>query len=163
MLANDQLDVEDMVLDMEHCMRSFEQVTNQQPTVLDAATALLRVKLHQGEDYELTEALADGNLVEQFDACLDLLYVVFGTMVANGTAAYLAEGWKQVHANNMSKLVDGKPLLDAAGKFVKPEGFEPVDLKWILTAANRPSCFGGAYTLSVDKCRQCSFVEECVD
>ena len=155
-MNNDDLTVAEMAHDMQECMTAFHQVTSYRPTVLDARTALLRVKLHQGEDTELTDALADGDLVEQFDACIDLLYVVYGTMVANGTINYLARGWRDVHENNMSKLVNGEPLLDASGKFVKPPGYKPVDLSWILDKVEKPGdgftpeCFG-KYS-SVKKC-----------
>lgn len=132
MQTNEEVQLWDMVEDMEVCMRSFQQVSHVRPTVLDAKTALLRAKLVTGEAAELVDALADGDLVEQFDACIDLIYVVLGTMVANGTSDYLAEGWKQVHENNMTKLVNGQPLLDASGKFIKPDTYRPVDLTWIL-------------------------------
>jgi predicted HAD superfamily Cof-like phosphohydrolase len=37
-----------------------------------------------------------------------------------------------VHENNLSKLVDGKPLKNASGKFIKPPGYQPVDLVPLL-------------------------------
>ncbi|MGX1809740.1 pyrophosphohydrolase domain-containing protein [Nocardia sp. NPDC055321] len=40
--------------------------------------------------------------------------------------------WNEVHANNMSKLVDGRVLRDAGGKVPKPEGRAPPDIRSVL-------------------------------
>lgn len=108
----------------------FELVANQSPTIVDKKTALLRVKVIISEAAELTEAIADEDIVRIFDGLLDLLYTTFGTGVSYGLP--IEKGFRQVHENNMTKLgPDGKPLKDAAGKVIKPDGYKPVDLSWV--------------------------------
>jgi predicted HAD superfamily Cof-like phosphohydrolase len=60
----------------------------------------------------------------------DLVYVCIGTAVKLGLP--FDEGFARVHANNMSKLVDGKIVRAPNGKILKPEGYTPVDLKDIV-------------------------------
>lgn len=99
----------------------------------------MRVKLIQEELKELEEALWDQDLVESYDACLDILYVTLGTLVELGLKG--GEGFEEVHASNMSKLgEDGKPVLSRGedidctplGKVLKgPNYFKP-DLAGIV-------------------------------
>lgn len=112
--------------------KAFNCVINEFPTIVDKETALLRVKLVVSESAELTEAIANEDIVEIFDAIIDLLYVILGTAHSYGLANFLLEGFRQVHYNNMSKLgEDGKPMKDKAGKIIKPDNYKPVDLSWI--------------------------------
>jgi predicted HAD superfamily Cof-like phosphohydrolase len=112
--------------------KAFDCVSNKYPETPDTETALLRVKLVVSEASELTEAIANKDKVEIFDAIIDLLYVTIGTAVSYGMADVLCEGFRQVHENNMSKLGrDGKPLKDESGKVIKPVGYRPVDLSWV--------------------------------
>lgn len=99
----------------------------------------LRLALIQEELDELTEALWDDDLVESYDACLDILYVVYGTLVALGLDA--APGFAEVQASNMSKLgVDGQPIISRgmdedgypAGKIMKGPGYFKPDLKAVV-------------------------------
>ena len=109
---------------------SFACVANQRPSIVDKETALLRVKLIVTEAAEVTEAIANEDMTEIFDGLIDLLYVTFGTAVSYGLP--IEEGFRQVHENNMSKLgPDGKPLKDASGKVIKPDGYKPIDLSWV--------------------------------
>ncbi len=110
--------------------KCFGCVENSSPTIIDKQTALLRVKLIISEAAELTEAIANEDMIEIFDGLIDLLYVTFGTAVSYGLP--IEKGFRQVHANNMSKLgPDGKPLKDASGKVIKPSNYKPIDLSWI--------------------------------
>ncbi|AVJ49789.1 MazG-like nucleotide pyrophosphohydrolase [Microbacterium phage Lucky3] len=84
--------------------------------VLSVATPLpeervpLRVQLIEEEFQELQDALAVGDLVETADACVDLLYVVFGLMVETGLDARVL--FDEVHRSNMSKFgEDGKAII----------------------------------------------------
>lgn len=99
----------------------------------------LRLALIKEEVVELAEALWDDDLVESYDACLDILYVVYGTLVALGLEA--APGFAEVQASNLSKLGEyGTPLISRGmaedglpkGKIMKgPLYFKP-DLKSIV-------------------------------
>lgn len=56
----------------------------------------------------------------------DLLYVVYGTAITFGLP--LDTVFNRVHASNMSKLVDGKPLYRDDGKVLKGPNYQPPKL-----------------------------------
>lgn len=99
----------------------------------------LRGALIQEEYVETLEALA---LVEKgqredalellADGLVDLVYVVIGTAIAFGIP--FDECWKEVQRTNMAKTdpKTGGPIYREDGKLLKPEGWEPPDLKSIL-------------------------------
>lgn len=101
----------------------------------------LRIKLIREEFNELIEALEKGDVVETYDAALDILYVVFGLLNVAGMDA--EPGFAEVQASNMSKLgADGEPIISRgeeldgfpAGKILKgPNYFKP-DLRRVLMA-----------------------------
>lgn len=57
----------------------------------------------------------------------DLQYVLSGMAVSFGLP--LEETFNRVHASNMSKLVNGKPLKRADGKFLKGPNYRPPHLE----------------------------------
>jgi predicted HAD superfamily Cof-like phosphohydrolase len=71
------------------------------PVRLDGADAEFRVKFLREELAEYERALADGDLVKQFDALIDLVYVAYGTALWHGFPLDL--GFRLVHAANMTK------------------------------------------------------------
>ena len=79
----------------------------------------LRIGLILEEVAELIEAVRDGDLVQQLDAQLDIVYVTLGMGVTQGLPLNL--GWEEVHRTNMNK-VRGQPR-DIGGKIQKPEGW----------------------------------------
>lgn len=121
---------------------AFDQPAPSRPTVPDAETAALRMRLITEEYKEVHEdatrllgLLRSGHganhdaVVESMQRLVkevcDLLYVTEGTLVAFGVypAAYDA-----VHASNMSKLGDdGKPVRRADGKALKGPNYKPVN------------------------------------
>jgi predicted HAD superfamily Cof-like phosphohydrolase len=96
---------------------------------------LLRLQLIQEELSELAEAMAKGDLVACLDALVDLRYVLDGTTLALGLQHHFLPGLEEVHRSNMSKLVDGKPVKNEAGRVVKGENYSPPNLKSILEKA----------------------------
>ena len=69
------------------------------------------------------------NLVEAYDAILDLLVVVIGTAVALGLD--IDPGWEEVHRSNMSKFIDGHKRED--GKWIKGPSYSPANLAPIVS------------------------------
>lgn len=66
--------------------------------------------------------------IDLFDAGLDQLYFVYGTMLGLGfTPEQITKGFDEVHRSNMSKLgEDGKPIYREDGKVLKgPNYFKP--------------------------------------
>ena len=138
------------MLNEEQQVKEFMQKAGQDcpplPTVPSLEVRKLRVSLIAEELMELAESLGisleimDGialvselpeekpNLVEAYDAILDLQVVTIGTGVAMGMQ--LEEGWQEVHRSNMSKFIDGYRRED--GKWMKGKSFTPPNLLPIL-------------------------------
>jgi predicted HAD superfamily Cof-like phosphohydrolase len=82
-------------------------------------------------------AIIDGDtggadLVEIADATGDLRYVLHGMELECGIPA---EVFAVIHASNMAKLgPDGRPILRADGKAIKPAGWVPPDVAGVLAA-----------------------------
>lgn len=68
--------------------------------------------------------------------CEVYIRILIGMCLAAGAVLHLPlkSLWREVHANNMSKLVDGTVIRDAGGKILKPEGWQPPDITEVLAA-----------------------------
>lgn len=100
------------------------------PTMLDDDRAKLRDKLLKEEVTELRKA---ETLEDVSDAIIDSMYILLGTAHEYGIADRLEMMFDEVHKANMRKLgEDGKPIYRKDGKVLKPEGWTPPNLKFIL-------------------------------
>ena len=114
-------------------MEAFGQRVEMEPTWPDFNTRELRLELIQEELDELSDAVADRDMIQIADALTDLLYVVYGAGHAFGID--LDECFQEVHSSNMSKLgPNGKPIHREDGKVMKGPGFFEPDLENILGA-----------------------------
>ena len=114
-------------------MEAFGQSVQVDPTWPDFNTRELRIELIQEELEELSDAVADRDMVQIADALTDLLYVVYGAGHSFGID--LDECFQEVHASNMSKLgEDGRPIYREDGKVLKGSSFFEPDLEGILGA-----------------------------
>lgn len=109
--------------------RTFDLPINTKPTVISGPEAYLRIELIQEETRELIEAILDKNLVEIADALVDLIYVVKAVGVVYGID--LEPIFNEVHRSNMTKVGGHK---SPTGKWIKPDSYEPAQLKPILQA-----------------------------
>lgn len=109
------------------------------PRALPKSRKKLRIGLIKEELKELRVALKANDPVATYDACLDLLYVIFGLLVETGMDA--RPGFEEVHRSNMSKLgADGKPIISRgeeldgypAGKVLKGPNYFVPDLAKVL-------------------------------
>jgi predicted HAD superfamily Cof-like phosphohydrolase len=107
---------------------AFDQEVNNEPTILLPEESRLRFDLAEEELIEYEEATEEEDLVETLDSLVDQMYILLGTINAHGMQDIFEEAFNRVHENNLSKLVDGKPLKNEAGKVIKPKGFKPVIL-----------------------------------
>ena len=98
------------------------------PTLPNDTVKALRVSLIQEEFNELKQGLYTNDLVEVYDALLDIMVVTIGTAVALGLV--LQPGWQEVHRSNMSKFIDGHRRED--GKWIKGPSYSPANLKPII-------------------------------
>ena len=114
-------------------MEAFGQDVQFEPTWPDFNTRELRLELIQEELEELSDAVADRDMIQIADALTDLLYVVYGAGHSFGLD--LDECFLEVHSSNMSKLgPNGKPIHREDGKVMKGPGYFEPDLEGILGA-----------------------------
>lgn len=108
---------------------------------------LVRLQLAVEELAEQWRALLNADMVKLFDALLDRQYVLDGDFHTFGLASIKLPGFRVVHGRNMAKLgPDGKPIIAASGRVVKPEGWTGPDeeLKALIEAASAPQQGEGA-------------------
>lgn len=109
----------------------FEQGYSGPPREMPASVASLRKKLTLEEATELVTAIDRGELDEQLDALVDLLYVVLGTAHQLGMEDVLEDAFWRVHEANMQKVLAPSrhaSKRDSAWDIVKPEGWVKPDL-----------------------------------
>ncbi len=99
------------------------------------ALLLIRLQLIQEELSELAEAFVNRDIVESFDALVDLSYVVDGTYITLGLHERKEAGLLEVHRSNMSKLDEnGQPIISDAGRVVKGPNYRPPNLAPIVNS-----------------------------
>lgn len=86
----------------------------------------LRADLIREEAAETAEAVESGGLEHIAKELADLAYVVYGAALTLGIN--LDEAIVRVHASNMSKLVDGKPVMRDDGKVLKGPNYLPPNM-----------------------------------
>ena len=99
------------------------------PRELPASLAFFRAQFLVEELNEYTEGLKSGDLEQQLDALVDLVYVAIGTAYLQGFD--FDEAWRRVHAANMAKIRTMRAADSKRGStwdVVKPEGWQPPDL-----------------------------------
>lgn len=109
----------------------FKQGYAGPPRELPASVASLRKKLTLEEATELVLAIDRGELDEQLDANVDLLYVVLGNIVQLGMTDVFAEAFWRVHVANMNKVLTPsrhESKRDSQWDIVKPDGWTKPDL-----------------------------------
>ena len=110
-----------------------DQIVNHEPSLISTKEANLRYELMAEENKEYFAACINKDKVEILDACVDMLYILSGTINSNGLQELIEPAFNLVHLNNMTKVGrDGKVLRNPEGKILKPEGFKPVDLKQLF-------------------------------
>lgn len=113
--------------------KAFNIENQMLPTVPDQATLTLRYKLALEELEEFKEAADKEDIVGMFDALVDQLYILLGTVHACGMGIALEDGFYEVHRSNMTKLdKDGNPIYREDGKVIKSERYDPPNLQKII-------------------------------
>lgn len=105
----------------------------------DESGLLMRLHLCMEELGELAKALTERDPVATLDALADMRYVADGAILHLGFADVFAEAMDEVHASNMSKLVDGKPVKNDAGRVLKPETYFKPDLFSLAYSGMEPA------------------------
>jgi predicted HAD superfamily Cof-like phosphohydrolase len=102
--------------------------------VSDVTRTLIQAALHE-------HSKNDTPLEDQFDALIDLAYVLFGTVHMHGFP--FAEGWHRVHRANMTKIrapSAAHSKRNHSADVIKPSSFQPPDLTDLVRAGSSP-CF----------------------
>lgn len=114
--------------------QSFDVPYYFKPVIPDFNRRLLRIRLLQEELDEFAKACREENIVEIFDALIDLQYVLDGTFLEFGLGEYKEEGIDEVHTSNLSKLDEnGEPIVREDGKILKGPNYSPPNLQRVLT------------------------------
>ena len=116
--------------DVKNFQTAFGQLVGEKPELPNPAERCLRIRLLEEEFEEYLTGEGNDDIVEIADALADLIYIACGTAVAYGIP--LDDVFEEVHASNMAKLVDGKPIYREDGKVLKPEGWKPPDIEGVL-------------------------------
>lgn len=105
------------------------------PDISDERTNNLRIALLQEELNELSEALANNDMVEVLDALTDLQYVLDGAYLSFGLHHLKEVAFNEVQRSNMSKLgEDGRPVVrESDGKILKGPDYSAPDIRQFLT------------------------------
>ena len=97
----------------------FNHPTAEHPRLMEYERAQKRYNWMKEEIDEFLEAVQEGDIVEQADAMIDVIYFALGTLVEMGIRPDAL--FEIVQKANMSKLwEDGKPHYAADGKTIKP-------------------------------------------
>ncbi len=83
---------------------------------------------HQLQEYNKVSYETKEQLMKEL---CDVMYVVSGFAVTFGLP--IQPAFNRVHQSNMSKLVDGKPVIDAGGKVLKGENYKPPTMEGLIT------------------------------
>jgi predicted HAD superfamily Cof-like phosphohydrolase len=103
------------------------------------ALAELPIALLVEEVQEFADAARSGDIVALADALADIAYVTYGAALTYGIN--LDAVLREIHRSNMSKLgPDGRPIMRADGKVLKPATYRPPDLESVL-AVQPPLAF----------------------
>jgi predicted HAD superfamily Cof-like phosphohydrolase len=104
------------------------------PQPVPADRLQLRLDLMAEEHRELVEALEADDVANSAKEAADLIVTVLGTMAEMGVPFDAV--WAAVHASNMAKRGPDKQVIRRAdGKILKPEGWQPPDIRALLFAA----------------------------
>jgi len=119
-----------MFQDVKDFQTAVGQNVGTKPELPDGAERELRLKLLKEEYEEYIQGECQNDVENIAKELADIIYIVCGTAASYGIP--LDKVFDAVHASNMAKLVDGKPVRRADGKILKPDGWRPPDIKSIL-------------------------------
>lgn len=119
-----------MYTDVKEFQTAVGQHVGSKPEFPDPAERELRIRLLKEEYEEYIQGECRNDLENIAKELADIIYIVCGTAASYGIP--LDKVFDEVHKSNMTKLVDGKPIRREDGKILKPEGWQPPDIKSIL-------------------------------
>ncbi len=110
---------------------AFGVENNTKPTLINDSK--LRFELMKEENEEYLEACKNNDMIEILDACVDMQYILNGTIARHGLKDVFNDAFDEVHGSNMSKLgEDGKPIYREDGKILKGKNYYKPNLAKVL-------------------------------
>lgn len=80
----------------------------------------------------IKDAIINNNKASRAKELVDILYVVFGTIITEGLQDQIELVFDEVHKSNMSKLLpDGTFMEREDGKIIKPSNYQPPNLDFL--------------------------------
>lgn len=124
----------DTIFLVEQFHKAFKRPINKKPTIHNVEINDLRLRLLREEVQELEDALLQGTEEDVLDALIDIQYILDGSFLSLGFAHMKEKGFQVVHDANMAKLYpDGTAKIRDDGKILKPEGWQPPNLKSVVS------------------------------
>ena len=120
----------DFYNDVKEFQTAVGQNVGTKPEFPDEAERELRIRLLKEEWEEYIQGECKHDLENIAKELADIIYIVCGTAVSYGIP--LDKVFDEVHASNMAKLIDGKPVRREDGKIVKGKNYEAPRLDEIL-------------------------------
>jgi len=112
--------------------KAFGSRIGKHPGLPEDKELALRQKLIIEEACEVSDELIEGkSIVRTAKELADLMYVTLGTVLSLGLQSEFERCFDAVHASNMSKLEDGKPVYREDGKVLKSSSYKPADLSFL--------------------------------
>jgi len=107
---------------------------NDKPTLIHQDASMLMARLIYEENLELMDAIREKDLIEVADALGDILFLAFGLTAQFGLQNHIERVLDEISRSNDTKTVGGKIDMRDDGKVLKPDTYEPPNLKDILKA-----------------------------
>lgn len=128
-----------MMQDIQDFHEKFGLAYRGGPQELSTQASEFRIKFMQEELNEYVKGVEEHDLVQQFDALVDLVYVALGTAYLQGLP--FEDGWNEVQAANMRKQRAG-PNGEGSKRnspldVIKPAGWAGPDMLEVLHRALR--------------------------
>ena len=119
-----------MFIDVKNFQTAVGQHIGKKPELPSGEERDLRIRLLKEEYEEYIQGECKNDIENIAKELADIIYIVCGTAASYGIP--LDKVFDAVHASNMAKLVDGKPIRREDGKILKPDGWKAPDIKSIL-------------------------------
>lgn len=113
-----------------HDQYEFLKAADAEVGTLDAEILAQRLILEEFNEFMIEKP----ETVNKIKECLDLIYVCSQYLNSTIGPDLALECWNALHANNMSKCIDGKLVKREDGKVLKPNDYKPLDLREVLNA-----------------------------
>lgn len=111
---------------------SFELPIRETPQLIGKDEYKLQYNLLKEEVDEYMQACVDSDIIGVADALGDILYILIGVCIRHGLHDKIHDVFDEIHRSNMTKLVNGKPIYNEAGKVMKSKNYEVPNLYPIL-------------------------------